>query len=213
MALPLSTPGTRETTTSQQVTHPDDAEVSHLAQPEHLEYASRPPLWVTVVKWVLIALALAVLLYVAQQLVEAGHWLMVILTAFVATCILAVYATRRAIPLKYLVPGLLLALALQIWPLVYTVTLSFTNYGDGHLASKEEAIAAIEASSVRQVEGSARYALNIAIPEGQDVTTGDLIYLLTDPDGNYLAGSIEGVEPLDPATVEAGITGRITSAE
>ena len=42
-----------------------------------------------------------------------------------------------------------------------------------------------------------------AIPEGQDVTTGDLIYLLTDPDGNYLAGSIEGVEPLDPATTIA----------
>ncbi|NLG19904.1 MAG: ABC transporter permease subunit [Actinomycetales bacterium] len=198
---------------SQQATHKGDAEVGHLAEPEHLEYGTRPPIWVTVVKWVLIALALAVLLYVVQELIEAGHWLMVILAAFVAMCILAVYSTRRAVPLKYLLPGLLFALALQIWPLVYTVSLSFTNYGDGHLISKEEAISAIEASSVRPVEGSARFSLNIAVPEGQDVATGDLIYLLTDPDGNFFAGSLQGLQPLDAETVEAGMTGRITSAD
>lgn len=198
---------------SQQVSSPGDAPTILDATPEHLDYATKPPLWVTVVKWALIALAVVVLLYAAQQLVEAGQWLMVILIAFVAMCILAVYSTRRAIPLKYLLPGLLLTLALQIWPLIYTVSLSFTNYGDGHLVSKEEAVSAIEASSVRQVEGSARYSLNIAVPEGQDAATGDLIYLLTDPEGNFLSGSAEGVEPLDAATVEAGPTGRIINAE
>ena len=198
---------------SQQVTPPEGASTTLAGTPQSLDYATRPPVWVSVTKWVLIALCVLVLLYVAQQLVEAGHWMMVILIGFVAMCIIAVYATRRGIALKYLLPGLLLTMALQIWPLVYTVSLSFTNYGDGHLISKEEAIASIEANSVRPVDGSARFALNIAVPEGQDAATGDLVYLLTDPDGNFLAGDLEGTEPLDPATVQAGITGRITSAQ
>ena len=179
---------------------------------DHLEFTQRTPMWVQVVKWGLIVLTIVVLGYVSQQLIEAGHWLMVSLTAFVAICIVAVYATRRAIPAKYLLPGVVLMLALQIWPLVYTVSMSFTNYGAGHLFSKEESIASIEANSVREVEGSSRYALNIAVPEGADVATGDLAYLLTDADGAYYVGTLEGIEELPAEGVEAGPTGRIISA-
>lgn len=191
----------------------DPPRIEDLGEPEHLEFRSRTPLWAVAVRWTLIAVALAALGYLAMRLVEEGHWLMVVIVAFLATCVLAVYATRRAVPAKYLFPGLVLMLALQIWPLVYTVSISFTNMGDGHLVSKEEAIAAIEASSVREVEGAPRYQLNIAVPEGQDAETGDLRYLLTDPDGRFYAGDLEGLTELDPATVEASPTGRIISAE
>ncbi|GAA1155364.1 ABC transporter permease subunit [Ornithinicoccus hortensis] len=184
-----------------------------LTDPEHLEFRSRTPLWLIVLKWLLLAVLAGVLVYVSMQLAEAGHVVWVVLVAFVGLCVLAVYGTRRAVPLKYLLPGLLLMLTLQIWPLAYTVALSFTNYGDGHMVTKEEAIGAIEANSVRPVEGSARYQLNIAVPEGQDPADGDLVYLLTDPDGVFLAGDLEGVTELDPETVETGLTGRITSAE
>lgn len=179
---------------------------------EHLEFRQGTPLWVQVVKWGLIILALLGLAWIAQQLIEAGHWLMVSVVAFVAICVLAVYATRRAIPMKYLLPGLLLMLALQIWPLVYTVSMSFTNYGAGHLFTKEQAIASIEANSVREVEGSERYVLNIGVPEGSDPETGDLAYLLTSPEGTYYVGTLEGLEELDPEGVEAGLSGRITAA-
>jgi arabinogalactan oligomer / maltooligosaccharide transport system permease protein len=177
-----------------------------------LEFRQGTPLWVQVVKWGLIALSILGCLWLSQQLIEAGHWLMVTLVAFVGICILAVYATRRAIPAKYLFPGLLLMLALQIWPLVYTVSMSFTNFGAGHLFDKDQAIASIEANSVREVEGSARYGLNIAVPEGADPATGDLAYLLTDPDGEFFVGTLEGLEELPAEGVEAGPTGRIISA-
>lgn len=179
---------------------------------DHLEFGQRTPLWVMVVRWGLILLSLVVLGYVAQQLIEAGHWFMVSLVGFVAICILAVYATRRGIPAKYLLPGVLLMLALQIWPLVYTVSMSFSNYGAGHLFSKEESIASVEANSVREVEGSSRYALNIAVPEGTDPATGDVAYLLTDPEGQFFVGTLDGLEELPAEGVEAGPTGRIISA-
>ncbi|WP_299451096.1 ABC transporter permease subunit [uncultured Serinicoccus sp.] len=179
---------------------------------ERLEFSSRTPLWVQVVKWGLILLTLAVLGWMAQQVIEAGYWLMVSLIGFIALCVIAVYATKRAIPAKYLFPGVLLMLLLQIWPLLYTVQISFTNFGDGHISSKEEAVASIVSNSVREVEGSTRYALNIAVPEGTDVATGDLAYLLTDADGAYYVGTIDGLEELPADGVEAGPTGRIISA-
>ena len=73
--------------------------------------------------------------------------------------ILAVYGTRRAVPLKYLMPGLLFLLALQVWPIVYTVGTAFTNFGDGHRISKQESIDSIIANSVQEVPGSSRYKL------------------------------------------------------
>lgn len=179
---------------------------------ESLDFRQGAPVWVVVVRWVLIGLTLLGCAWLSQQLIEAGHWLMVSLVAFVGICVLAVYGTRRAIPAKYLFPGLLLMLALQIWPLLYTVSMSFTNFGAGHLFDKDQAIASIEANSVREVEGSARYALNIAVPEGADPTTGDLAYLLTDPDGAFFVGTLEGLDELPADGVEAGPTGRIISA-
>ncbi|MGI8949599.1 MAG: ABC transporter permease subunit [Ornithinimicrobium sp.] len=186
----------------------------HLGSEEHLEFRKGTPVWVLAVKWLLLLAVLAGAAFVIQRLIAEGYWLMVVLTAFVALCVVAVYASKGMIPAKYLLPGTVLLLALQIWPLVYTVGISFTNYGSGHLGTKEEAIASIEANSVRQVEGSDRYALNIAVAEGQDPQLGDLVYLLTGPEGTFYAGDIEGLsEPLDAGTVETNPSGRIIEAE
>ena len=187
--------------------------VENPLEPEHLEFRQKPPLWVVALKWALIALAVLVLAYISWRLVEADLTIYVILAAFIAMCVLLVYGGQGRIPAKYLLPGVLLMLALQIWPLVYTVSISFTNYGAGHLGTKDQAIAAVEANSVRQVEGSARYQLNIAVPEGTDPLSGSITYLLTDPEGTFLAGDIDGVEELDVETVETNPSGRILSAE
>ncbi|MGB5951262.1 MAG: ABC transporter permease subunit [Ornithinimicrobium sp.] len=179
-----------------------------------LEFKQGTPWWVLVTKWISILAVLAGAGLVIQRLIDQGYWLMVVVTAFVALCVVAIYASKGMIPAKYLLPGTVLLLALQIWPLVYTVGISFTNYGSGHLGSKEEAIASIEANSVRQVEGSVRYALNLAVQEGQDPLLGEPVYLLTTPDGVFYAGDKDGLsDPLPAESVEAGPTGRITAAE
>ena len=90
--------------------------------------------------------------------------------------------------LKYLLPGMLLLVGFQVWPIVYTAATAFTNYGDGHLLTKQEATANIIANSVQEVEGAPRYRLSIAVPQGQDAATGDLTFLLTDPRGSTSRG-------------------------
>ena len=72
------------------------------------------------------------------------------------------YLTRRHVPAKYLVPGTLFLIAFQVVPVLYTASTAFTNFGDGHRGSKDDAIVAIQSSSVKQVPGSTEYALSIA---------------------------------------------------
>lgn len=188
------------------------AAVPQTLEPVKLGSGYNTPWWASALKWGLIAAALALAAYVVQRLVANGSWLGVVITAFILLCILAVYATRRAIPMKYLLPGLILLVSLQIWPIVYTVATAFTNYGQGHTLSKQEAIDINVANSVKEVKGSERFKLSIAVPEGGDVATADLAFLLTKPDGSTYVGTKKGLEPLPADGVEKTDTGKITKA-
>ncbi|WP_392468817.1 ABC transporter permease subunit [Arsenicicoccus cauae] len=165
-----------------------------------------------VLKWGGIALAMALVFWIATRMSAQGMWLGVSTVAFVGLCILAVYATRRAVPMKYLLPGFLCLLALQIWPIIFTIMVSFTNYGDGHLGTKDEAVKQIVANSVQVVPGSTRYKASVAVKEGTDPATGALSLLLTDPQGKSFVGDANGLTDLADADVEKSALGRITKA-
>ncbi|HEX5523315.1 MAG TPA: hypothetical protein VFX53_07700, partial [Pedococcus sp.] len=125
----------------------------------------RTPLWATVAKWLVLAAIIALGLFVIQRLLDKGAWVGIVITAFLVMAVLVVYGTRRAVPLKYLLPGLVFMVALQIWPVAYTAATSLTNYGDGHRVSKQESIDGLVANSVREVQGSPRYRLSVAVKE------------------------------------------------
>lgn len=169
--------------------------------------------WYLAVKWVCIGLAVAGLFLVATSMAAKGWTFGVIVVALLAMAVLVVYGTRRAVPMKYLLPGLLLLTGLQVWPMVFTAGIAFTNYGDGHLFSKETAVQYITANSVRQVPGSTRYAMTIAVPDGQPKETGDLVFLLTDPKApdQVQVGTEDGLTTLSEE-VERSVSGRITKA-
>lgn len=174
---------------------------------------TKTPVWAVVVKWVAIVAAAGLAMYVATRLAQTGHWMFAVVAGTLAVAVLGIYATGRAVPLKYLLPGMLLCLAFQVWPIGYTVLTSFTNYGDGHTSSKEEATQQNLTYSVREVPGSPRYALTVAVPEGQPKATGDLHFLLVSPDKQLYDGTDSGLEPLAPEGVEqAPTTGKVLSA-
>src|SRR5690349_4116452 len=166
-----------------------------------------------ILKWVLIVLGAGGLLALAVKLALAGFWPWVVGIAFVAMCVLVVYGPRRGVPMKYLFPGLLFMIALQVFPIVLTVATSFTNYGDGHQVSKQESIDTLIAQSVQEVPGSPRYALSVAVREGTDPATGEPYYLLTDPTTKKsFVGSKDGLKDLPEADIRKTSTGKITQA-
>lgn len=154
----------------------------------------------------------AIAVWGAMPLIGAEMWLGLAILAVVTALAFYVYLSPRPVPLKYLLPGTLFLIAFQILPVLYTVSIAFTNFGDGHRGSKDEAITAIEGASVTQVPDSALYTLTLAV-EG-DPATGELVFLLADPaTSTTYVGSAEGLEPLPADQVEQTSTGKITAAD
>ncbi len=178
-------------------------------RPVALHHAT--PWWAHLIKWGLIALTVLLCVYIATKLADHGYTAWVVVVAFLGLIVLAVYGTKRAVPMKYLLPGLVLLLGLQVWPIVYTAATAFTNYGQGHIASKDDATAQDIAYSVKQVAGSKPYGLAVAVKEGESVTTGPLLFLLTDPQGKNFVGDAKGLTPLADSGVKVEM-GSISTA-
>ncbi|MEV7349538.1 ABC transporter permease subunit [Micromonospora chalcea] len=166
-----------------------------------------------VVKVVLLGLVAGIAIWAAFPLIEAEHWIALGVLAVTTAGLFYLYLSRRHIPAKYLVPGTLFLIAFQVFPVLYTASTAFTNFGDGHRGSKDDAIVAVQTSSVKQVPGSTEYNLTIATKG--DPATGSLVFLLSDPKTkDVFAGDADGLRKLDAADVEvSSLSGKITAAD
>ncbi|MFT4281694.1 ABC transporter permease subunit [Microbacterium sp.] len=105
-----------------------------------------------------------------------------------------IYFTKRALPLKYLLPGLAFLLIFQVFIFGYTAYIAFTNYGAGHVGSQEQAVQAALSQGERRVEGSPTFPLAIVEQNG---TLGFAIV----EDGQIKAGSAESpLQTVGPAS-------------
>ncbi|MEU5938437.1 ABC transporter permease subunit [Micromonospora sp. NPDC047548] len=164
------------------------------------------------VKVVLLGLVAGIATWAAFPLIEAEKWVGLGILSVTTVGLFYLYLTRRHIPAKYLVPGTIFLIAFQVFPVLYTASTAFTNFGDGHRGEKSDAIVAIQSSSVKQVPGSTEYALSIATKG--DPATAPLVFLVTDPKtGTVSAGDAGGLTPLDAADVTVAPGGKVTAAE
>ncbi|SCL53611.1 ABC transporter permease subunit [Micromonospora peucetia] len=164
------------------------------------------------VKVALLGLTAGIAIWAAFPLIEAEKWTGLAVLAATTAGLFYLYLTRRHIPAKYLVPGTLFLIAFQVVPVLYTASTAFTNFGDGHRGTKEDAVVAIQTASVKQLPGSTEYALSVAT-QG-DPTTGPLVFLVSDPGtGAVSAGDAGGLRQLDAADVTVAPGGKVTAAD
>ncbi|MEH0970921.1 ABC transporter permease subunit [Micromonospora sp. CPCC 205546] len=172
------------------------------------------PITVTglLVKVLLLGLTAGIAVWAAFPLIEAEKWAGLALLAATTAGLFYLYLTPRHIPAKYLVPGTLFLIAFQIVPVLYTASTAFTNFGDGHRGTKQDAVVAIQTASVKQVPGSTEYSLSVATKG--DPATGPLVFLVSDPgNGTVSAGDAGGLRQLDPADVTVAPGGKVTAAD
>ncbi|BCJ72285.1 sugar ABC transporter permease [Catellatospora sp. IY07-71] len=152
-----------------------------------------------------LSIVAALLIYAIPPLLQTESWTALGVLGAVTAAVAYLYLTPRHVPAKYLVPGTIFLVAFAIVPIVLTFVTAFTNFGDGHRGTKEEAIRAIETSSVTQVPGSPEYYLTIA------ERAGSLVFLLVDPTTKAVqAGTADGLSAVDGA--EVSLTGKVLSA-
>jgi len=115
----------------------------------------------------------------------------------VATALLdVVYLSRRAIPLKFLVPGTIVVLTFQVYPVLYTGYIAFTNYGTGNILTQQQAVDQIVRRFTAVPEGATRYQSTPLVGAGDQ-----LALLLTDPDGQRFLGTPDGLRELTDADI------------
>lgn len=135
-------------------------------------------------------------LYAVMTLLPERAWTPLIMVV-VATAVLdVVYLSRRVLPLKFLVPGTLVLLTFQVYPVLYTGYIAFTNYGTGNILTQTQAVDRIVRDSITVPEGATRYRVDVLV--GPD---DDLALLLTDPDGDVFFGTEAGLTELDAADI------------
>lgn len=98
----------------------------------------------------------------------AHHHLLVAGVVIVATALLDVIyiPSNRFLPAKYLAPGVVFLIVFQLFVVVYSFYISFTNYGDGHMGSKEDAIAFIQLNTEDRLPDSPGYKVTILDKDG-----------------------------------------------
>lgn len=82
---------------------------------------------------VLITLYMVVLVYSVGQTLLAGTLLVI------AALALWIYTSAKTMPYKYLFPGVAAAIVFVVFPMVYTIAISFTNYSSRNLLDYERA--------------------------------------------------------------------------
>ena len=162
-------------------------------------------------KIVALGIVAAIAVWAAFPLIDKKNWIGLAILVLVTALVFYVYLSPRLIPAKYLIPGTLFLIVFQIIPVLYTISTAFTNFGDAHRGSKQDAVQAVEGASVKQVPGSTVYTLSLAT-EG-DPASGDIAFLLTDPaTKKAFVGTADGLAELPAGDVQQGPTGKITQA-
>ncbi|MGQ9778585.1 MAG: maltose ABC transporter permease MalF [Bacillota bacterium] len=107
-----------------------------------------------------------------------------------------VYLCKRAYPLRFILPGTIFLVLMVIFPILYTIYISFTNLGTGHLLSKDQAI--------RQYTN--RFLLREDLPtyraEIFKREEADFAFLLTASDGTKLVAAGGVAKPVEEADLK-----------
>jgi arabinogalactan oligomer/maltooligosaccharide transport system permease protein len=103
-----------------------------------------------VLKVIALLILSSILVMLAQQALAQGEFVIAGFLALATFAINFVYLTKKSIPLKFFLPGLLFLLAFVVGPIAYTVTMSGFQYQTGNTLSKPEAIERLTKLGVTQ---------------------------------------------------------------
>lgn len=157
------------------------------------------------VKLAVMALLNAFTLYGIYSAFLVGQWWILASLVVIAIAINLIYFSKKMVPAKYILPGMIFLLVYQAFAMGYTAYIAFTNYGTGHILDKPDAIEAILSQNDVRVPDSPTYpvavvrdendALGLAIVDNGQVLAGTPQEPLAVVDGATLAGAAPGDVP------------------
>jgi arabinogalactan oligomer / maltooligosaccharide transport system permease protein len=136
-------------------------------------------------------------LYTVTSLLPERAWTPIIVVTVTTLILDVVYLSKRTLPLKFLIPGTIALTIFQVYPVLYTGYIGFTNYGTGNILTQEQAVGRIISDSIQVPEDATRYQ---SVPL-VGIEDDDLALLLTDPDGQLFLGTPDGLTEVTEADI------------
>lgn len=158
-----------------------------------------------ILRVVLIVLFDAAALWFAQNAFSQGFDRLVIIVAVITVMLNVIMLHPKAYPFRWMAIGLSFLILFTIYPMLFTIYIAFTNYGDGHLLTKEQAIPLISKQVYLPEEGKSYSWTAFKSDEG------DYALWLIDPEGETFLGKpgepIVAASPGDAGVGEADSKG------
>jgi ABC-type sugar transport system permease subunit len=106
-------------------------------------------------------------IYLLYNMFRDGVWQLGIVITIVTLFLNAVFLFEDLYPLRWISPGLALMIVVVAYPILSTIYIAFTNYGDGHLLTKPVTIRLIEQETYLPEEGIVFDWTAYISPDGQ----------------------------------------------
>jgi ABC-type sugar transport system permease subunit len=146
------------------------------------------------------------------RLVDLGYYPLATAFLVIGIGINVIFLVKKAYPFRWMAVGLVLMALFTIYPILFTVWVAFTNYGEGHLITKQQAVDQLLSQRYLPAAGTA-YRWTAFKSDA-----GDYALWLIDPDGKgYLTKPGEaltqpqpgemGIGPLDDRGIPESIEG------
>jgi ABC-type sugar transport system permease subunit len=153
----------------------------------------------------------AVAAWFIYRAINLGFTQLAIVAGIVTAVQNVIFLWPKAYPYRWIALGLSFMILFTIYPIVLTLAVAFTNYGDGHLLTKAQALPLIEKITYLP-EGAPSYSWT-----AYKAADGSYALWLVDAEGNTYLGKSDDVivaaKPGDPGIGEADSKGIPTTIE
>ncbi len=134
--------------------------------------------------FVLILLILAVFnsfaVWSIMVLLSSGNYGLGIIMAILTVAIDFVVLNPKAYPYRYMIPAMILLFILTIYPMYYTLRTAFTNFGTGHLFTRQQVVQKLLTEYFYTPENPKEYDFSIFVNLKDYRPTDDFVILFTD---------------------------------
>jgi arabinogalactan oligomer/maltooligosaccharide transport system permease protein len=149
-----------------------------------------------VIKVFLLALITAVLLLLTQSAFAQKQYAIAGFLAIAIILLNFTYFSKKSVPLKFFIPGILLLTAFVVTPILYTLVMSTFTYRTGNYISKDQAIARIEALAIEPDENGTAFDIVVGAYQGNSaILVSDVANSL------YFISTERDLFPLDASVV------------
>jgi len=163
------------------------------------------------IRLILLAIFDVLAVWLIYGLFGDGYWPLGVMISLITIFVNIVMLRAGMYPMRWMVIGLSLMALLSVYPILYTVWIAFTNYGDGHLLTQQQSIDTLERQTYLPETGAAYSWTAFQTPEGE------YALWLIGPDGHsFIARPDQPLEevtdpeqygPLDENGIPLGIEG------